>query len=29
MSTPRNRDSAECNARVALEAITGHNTVHE
>jgi hypothetical protein len=29
MSTQRNRDSAEFNARVALDAINGHNPVNE
>ena len=29
MSTQRQRDRAELNARVAVEAIQGHQTVHE
>jgi transposase len=29
MSTQRKRYSAECNARVALDAIKGHNTINE
>ena len=29
MSTPRKRSSAECNARVALDAVKGHKTSHE